>query len=275
MPKLKKDDYLKNYLYERPKTKKPRKVKIKNKKKGNKGFKFLSFVIGLAVVFLIANLFAGFVDFNKEVLGQKYFEADNLYAIELANYSNSADAYNFAEDVKQQLGAGYVVNDNETFRVLVSAYNTRANADTVLNNLKENGVTANIYEIKLPSTYLNLELSEEQEASLKNIFDMFKSGYEKLYDLSIELDKSQKTVTQISEEIDTFYNNSSDEIELFNTLFDKNASEIIYTKIYVNNFKDYLKELKEFDNSSTLFSSKIKETYFKLINCYINLAKEL
>ena len=272
MPKNKKDGYLKDYVY----NKKVVKTKIKHKKP--KFFVFVSVLVSFFIIVFFANIFSslitpGTINLNR---GERYFLAKNIYAVELTSFDNIAEANTASEEYKQQLAAGYVVNDGGVFRVFASAYKTRANAESVVNNLKESDVDATIYVLEMPSLYLNLELERQQKEALKDCFDMFYNTYSKIYDISVKLDKSEITLDQCAVEVLNTKNECEVIIDNFNSkVAVPKTSEIIYTKIYLNTFLDSLSDLVEASQASTTYSGEVKNTYFQIIYGYINLLTEL
>ena len=142
MPKNKKQRYLQDYIYD---NKKVTKLKINRKKP-----KFFTLFTAFASFFIIvffANIFSslitpGSINLNR---GERYFLGKELYAVELVSFDNVAEANEASETYKRQLAAGYVVNDKGTYRVLASAYKTRTNAESVVSNLKQSSIDANIF----------------------------------------------------------------------------------------------------------------------------------
>lgn len=274
MPKKRKEqNYLSDYIYTRNK-----KVKRQKNKKTSKLFMFTFMVTTILLVMLVANIFSGFItisDLNLN-MGDKYFTGKDLYAVELSNFDNSADAFVASEEVLSQLGAGYVVNDNGIYRVLASAYLAKSNAESVLSNLNENGVTASLYKVVMPSTFMELELADAQKTALENCFNMFNTAYTELYELSIGLDKGLKTLEQCQMGVISLKSDCTDLVETFNqNILVPNTSEVIYSKIYFNMLLDDLQELADTSIESSVYSSVLKRTYFKIVYCYINLSKEI
>jgi hypothetical protein len=273
MPKNKKQAYLKDYVYSK---------KIKTNKrtslKSAKFFVLLSVLLSFFIIVFFANIFSslitpGTINLNR---GERYFLGQKLYCVELANFDNIAKATEARNEYKQQLAAGYVVNDNGTFRVLAAAYKTRTNAESVVENLKQSEVAANIFLVDVPTLYLDLELENEQKLALKDCLNLFYNAYLKIYDLSMKLDKSEITLDQAKLELLALKTESEQVINNFNSKIEvPKTSEIIYTKIYMNTYLDRLNEIIAASQASSTYSADVKETYFKLIFDYISLKTEL
>jgi len=271
MPKNKPVNYLKEFAYEKNNKKQKNKLP-------NKIFLTSIIIVGLAILVFFANLFSGIVTPGRINLnrGDKYSLEHNLYSVELGNTNNIGEANEMSVNFKEQLAAGYVVNDKGNYRILASMYKNKSNAENVVQNLKNSGVDANIYEIKIPAIYLDLQLENSEKENLKNAFKFWYETYEALYNLSISLDKSEITKEQCSIEMMNLKNNLQNKVNAFNeSLKAAKLTQVIYTKIYANMLLEKMNDLLEQDNLSTLYSSKIKETYFKIIYDYISLKTEL
>jgi len=269
--KNQKPKYLQEYLYEKPG--KQRKIK-----KPHKFFTILLSVGIFATLVVLACFFSDFITpgvINLEK-GDRYFLGQTLYAVKLSEADNIASAKEMSEDYQQRLAAGYIVNDDGIFCILASLYKTKSNAESVVNSLKESQIEASIYEVTLPSLYMDLELSEEQKTALKNCFSMFYNTYGTLYELSISLDKGEKTCEQCQIELLNLISSCEQTVDDLNLkIQNANSSQMIYTKVYLNLFLDTLKELSQTSTASTTYPSKIKETYFDVIYQYIQLKTEL
>ena len=273
MPKIKKENYLKDYVYSKKTS-----AKKRTSLKPAKFFVLFSILLSFFIIVFFANIFSsiitpGTINLNR---GERYFLGQKLYCIELASFDNIAEAEEASEQYKQQLAAGYVVNDKGTYRVLASAYKTRTNAESVVENLKQNEINANIFLIDVPTLYLDLELETDQKLALKDCLNLFYNTYLKIYDISMRLDKSEITLDQAKIELLALKTESEQIINNFNSKIEiPKTSEIIYTKIYMNTYIDRLNDLIEENQASTTYSGEVKEAYFKVIFDYINLKTEL
>ena len=273
MPKNKKAGYIEDYIYKKEvNTKKRKRVKLL------KFFVLRSVLLSFFIIVFFANIFSslitpGTINLNR---GERYFLGQKLYSVELASFDNIAEATEASENYKQQLAAGYVVNDKGIYRVLASAYKTRTNAESVIENLKQNEIDASIFVIDMPTLYLDLELTNEEKLALKECFELFYDSYLKIYELSMKLDKSQITLDQAKVELLALKSDSEQIINNFNEKIEiPKTSEIIYTKIYMNTYLDHIDNLIAASQASSIYSGQVKETYFKVIFDYISLKTEL
>lgn len=275
MPKNKSKGYLAEYAYIKTGSSKN---KTSVKKMPHKLFLISIILFSLFILVFFANIFSsiitpGRINLNR---GERYSPERYVYVVELANFTDLGQANEASVGFKQQLAAGYIVNDKGIYRVLASLYQTKSNAESVVQNLKESEVNANIFNIKLPAIYFDLNLTNEQKESFKTALKLFYDAYVDVYNLSIALDKSEKTVSQIQIELmnlKTVYENKV--YEFYEKLKDIKNTEVIYTKIYLNMLLDRLTELTQIETMSSLYSSKIKEGYFRIIYDYLGLLTEL
>jgi len=247
MPKNKQKGYLSEYAY--IKTNKKNKTSVK--KLPHKLFLISITLIALFILVFFANIFAGLITPGRINLnrGDRYLQERNVYAVELANFDNIGQANEASLTYKQQLAAGYVINDKGTYRVLASLYQSR---------------------------YMDLNLAAEQKESLKKSLELWYDTYVNIYNISLALDKSEKTIAQC--EIELLNLKTACEIKI-NDFYEKVSepknTQVIYTKIYLNMLQDRLSELIGTDTTSTLYSSKLKEGYFRIIYDYLGLLTEL
>lgn len=274
MPKNKKTGYLAEYAYVRP----SRKGARVSKKLPHRLFFMAITLTAIAILVFFANIFSGIITPGRIHLnrGDKYANEHYLYAVELANFTDVGQANEISKTYKQQLAAGYVLNDSGTYRVLASMYQTKVSADSVLKNLKESNIEASIYEIKLSPLYMTLNLEKAQKDALKQVLNMWYNTYVNLYNLSIALDKAEKTIDQTKIEVLNLKTSVENEVINFNTKITlPRTTPIIYTKIYLNMLTEKLNALANEDTSSSLYSSALKETYFQIISDYLSLKTEL
>jgi hypothetical protein len=274
MPKIKPKGYLSEYTYK----KSAKKNRTKVKKLPHKLFFGAIIFVTLFILVFFANIFSNIITPGRIQLnrGEKIAKEHYIYAVELNNFDNIQQANDTSEGYKEQLAAGYVLNDNGTYRILASMYQTRSNAESVVENLKENDINGAIIPIKLPALYLNLTLNKEEVDKVKQIMKTWYDAYVALYDLSVKLDKGEITVEQSQVELEQLKSNFETIINEFYNKFEVvKDSELIYIKIYLNMFLDKLSELTTLDTTSSTYSSNIKLGYFLIVTDYLNLLTEL
>lgn len=130
-------DYLKDYKFTKAKVQKRRKNKPKNK-----WFIVFMSVCFIAILIFFAGIFSsvitpGMIPLNR---GERYFLEQNLYAVELTSCDNRVKAQELSDTYKNQLAAGYIVNEAGTYHILASCYKAKSSAESVVLNLKESNI---------------------------------------------------------------------------------------------------------------------------------------
>lgn len=114
------------------------------------------------------------------------------YGVEMISFSDYNSARVFAQQLRQQGGAGYVVED-EVYRVIAELYDTEEEALSVLKKLPAASGEAKIYKIEIPIiNYANFPSSTRN--LVKNIMPYAQKTHSTLFAVSVAL--SQKEIDE-------------------------------------------------------------------------------
>lgn len=118
--------------------------------------------------------------------------AATWYALQLGVFEQESAAKSLAESYQGRGAAGYI-DDGEHYRVLAAAYETRADAQAVQQQLHDvHGVDAYIGEISRPAVTIRLTGQAAQLTALRDAYDLMDQAAAQLSALSRGLDGQEK-----------------------------------------------------------------------------------
>jgi len=251
------------------------KSKMNKKSFFTKVFTICFCVISFALVVSMADIFSslitvgGFSFVNENISANEY----SVYAICTSNHPTKLLAEEFAEDIKKQGGAGCVYMNEQSYYIIASIYETESDAQKVKNNLIESKPNVSIQKLVIPKITISSNLTTQEKNTVMNCISIFKTSYQKLYDISVSLDTNVETevgarllVNELNSELGTIYNN-------FNTLFSDNLStDLLRIKLAIEELKNHLQTLIDASGTVT-YSAYVKECYCKIIMSYKSLAE--
>lgn len=195
-------------------------------------------------------------------------DSQNLYAISMASSTSENDLTAQKENLQSQNGAGYIYEKNEKFYLLASIYENYNDAELVKNNLKTNGIEAEILTITLDTIQIDGNFTADEKNMLSNSIKSSVETFKNLYDVAISLDTSVFDKTKAKIECNTIYSNNVSIKANFDTYFkdtkDDNLKKLQSTLTKTN---DYLSNLisENYDTQTQTFSSLIKQTYCQIL----------
>ena len=119
-----------------------------------------------------------------------------LYALQLGAFTQESAARQLAQTYISRGAAGYVYNDDGTWRVLAAAYPTRAEAQTVQTRLSGQQISTYIHPLRQEAVTLRAGGTAGQTAALGEALEYLSSLGDKLFSLSQALDTGGLTGEQ-------------------------------------------------------------------------------
>lgn len=251
--------------------------KNQKRKRVKSSFSVFFFVLALVlVVGFFSYAFANYLTIGKIVNINTNFisSGKTFYAISLETENSLQSANEKAQEYKLKGAAGYVYKVGTLeYKILSSCYTNKKDAQTVVENLKENEITAEIIELEFLPVNLKINLNLKSSETLKKGLDLFYSNYLSLYELSNKLDANKLDELSVKKEINNMITDNESVINDITKVFStSNNIAVLYSKIYLNQINKVLNKLLTTEN---LFSSEIKSSYFEIIFQYINLQDEI
>ena len=233
---------------------------------------FLFFVLLVVIMF---GCFYAFSVVNITTLfglnQYQIFEQKQYYAVVVAQGDTYFDVANIDKQIKQQGGAGYVLNLDGSCYVIANIYASSDDAQKVCDNLTESFATS-ILNIKLSNLVLSAEYTTEQITALKNSLDLVNQSQQKLYEVRISLDKGEILDAEAKQKLQIFNETCQYQKQNLSKVFLDNCDNI------VTNVKIFQSELISCLNSIMLSDSlsiDIKYTMASIINSFLTMQKNI
>jgi len=249
----------------------------KKKKRKAKFLSILFVIISILIVIFFSFSFSNFLIVSKivNINSNFIYEDKTLYAVSLYSNVKTNELSGKVDEIQKQGGAGFIFEENDKFFILSSIYDNKKDALKVQNNLKNSGIESEILEIILPKIDFKISLTSYSINKLNNALELFFNSYKNLYNLSVSYDSKEMDIVEIKSNINNLIATNNQVINEYINNFNKASNVyILYVKIYLNQLIDILKDLNLKDESSN-FSSEIKYSYCKVIDCYLNLFNEM
>ncbi len=233
-------------------------------------FGIITICVSLALIFVLADLFSSVLTLGDfaflNATGSKS-SSYKIYAISLNKTLSKESADNFALEIKQKGGAGFVFKKEEQYYILASAYENENDAIKVRDKLGDDKIDSEIVEIDIGEIKIDMNFSSAEKITMTNSINLFKEIFKKLYNISIELDTSIKSLTEckllVNEE-----RNYIDEIKksFDNSFNNKLNNEIIKIRTKIIELEAMTEKLiSEASEQSSIFSSQLKYAYIQAI----------
>ncbi|MBQ0017534.1 MAG: hypothetical protein KBT30_02760 [Clostridiales bacterium] len=228
----------------------------------------LIFAIVIGAIFVSGKI-KSFVGINDKVI----FENKEIYLISVGEFQDYNTAYILSENIKKQGGAGYIYKNNNIFNVLTSAYENKNDALSVIENLSNENIDAEIIALKLQAINSSDEIKKDELVCFKNSVNAFYETYLKLYELSVGYD--QKALTKLSsfDEIDRIKGSLQSTLSEFSENYVNSGNAVyVYLKVYLSNLIENLEDLKTKESN---FGGEIKNCYIECLMTYKEFRQEI
>lgn len=215
-----------------------KKSKLNFRKKRKFLFPFLFCAFFIAICAMVSNVVAGVVAVstgdksNPLNLGRQSF-----YCVSAGSYSSIELASEVSAKMKLLGGAGYVYNHNGEYAVLLYAYDSRENALSVCEKIKDQNFDhATILTLDCTAKNYTYKLSVEDSKTFSTCVNAFNNTYKSLYNISNNYDNKLATI-------------SACRLELVNLQkeFERNYSKFIATFSHMDNDADIVSLIKKLD----------------------------
>lgn len=236
---------------------------------------FKVFLLFILIVIIVVGCFSVFsvVNFTNLFGLNKYqiFEQKQYYAVVVAEGQDYFAVSGIDKQIKEQGGAGYVLNLNNTCYVIANIYSTSNDAQKVCDNLV-NTFNATILTVNLSNLVLSAEYTTEQITTLKNTLNMVNLSHKTLYDICLKIDKGEILDAEAKQKLQVFNETCQYQKQNLSKVFADNCDNI------VTNVKIFASELISSINVLMLSNSlsvDIKYTIASIINSFLSLQNKV
>ena len=162
-------------------------------KKFSKSLKFVGFVLICALA--LGLITYGIVALVKIFSGNKIGGNEIFCVYIMLDATDNQSAENETSELKARGGAGVAIRIDNGFGAVLAVYTSNNDAETVVQQLKEQNFNAKIFSINTPTIRLD-NLDTEQKEIAQNINEKYFETIESLYDISTKLDTNILTESQ-------------------------------------------------------------------------------
>lgn len=184
------------------------------------------------------------------------------YALNVESFISEDLAVLKSSEIKKLGGAGYILNQDNTYSVLAFVYSSKEDAEKVAQ--KMTSYSPKIIELNCKSINFNTEFEANQEVVLQNALNSFDALYKQIFSFSNSYDQKEMNINAVREkliEMQTKFNNM---YSVFKDVFflsaDSNIKKVDLSlqdvQAVLNNLVDPIIDVENFN--STLKTSAIK-----------------
>ena len=254
-------------------------ISKQKKKKGGRFFFFLLSILCVGLCVVVAQFFAsvittGSIGFSFSTSSQTKFK---LYAVTVGTFTSKTQAEESAISYRAKNAGGYVYELDNKFYVVASIYESKNDAESVVNNLSSPSFSPEIIELQYETASFAKISSNNLKKTFSEFLENYKNLYLKLYDISVSLDTSVYTITKSRIEIDALKEDFNKKLEkLTNGSSSDDGIYYLTIKNYSEKIVSLLSELVEYNETDNYpFSAKIKNVYIKILDVFNDLNSDL
>lgn len=201
--------------------------------------------------------------------------ANAYFALQMGIFNDEQNAWDAAEQLRQQGGAGYILQDGEQFRVLMSAYHTQDEARTVKDRLQGEGIETSIYEFSSEATSFNVKGEETYVVIIEEVFGFLPTFIEEVYDLSIELDQGQLELEGATTKLNALITTFDEKNKQLSNIASSSDNEIVKSLSgAINDIKQLLDTAAKAATVEEM-STQLKYIQINLIDQYLEVTQEI
>lgn len=202
--------------------------------------------------------------------------ATTMYAVQFGAYSTQNNARRAAVQLNNLGAAGYVLKENNLWRVLGALYTSEENATTVRDRIRSNdGLDVCIYTFYISPVNLNVTATDEQLVALGECFMVWNQTIEELYamqfdiDKKLSLDECREKLLDISDKLAASANSLQEKLGETIPLEISDLLDLMLSSA------DVLDELSQNFNDKSLLSPRLKYVLIDLLVSFDKYAIEL
>ena len=229
-------------------------------------------ICGLLLAISVCNLFSyAFFSGGISFVSGKGRNANNFYAVEVANFDTYDEASQFASQLQTKGGAGYITY-NKKYKVLSSLYLTYNDAKSVADNIKDEYSGACVYEIAFPDISVPDDISAEQQKAITTSFAVTKSAIATMTNIYLGIDKGEIKDSTASTMLYTLYDDCASQADSIRTAFHSlDTATYLKHKMYLTDFASNIAEISNLDLQGMELSQIIKYQQIKCAFLYITM----
>ena len=205
----------------------------------------IAIIIAVVIIFIMIFYYA---QFPRELsINEKIY-----YAVEVFSSSSIESAELYASGIKGANGAGTIVFDKK-YRVIAAIYHKQKDAESVINKLKTNHITASLYIWQFPFVSLSLNINYATMNILKQATEKSLKLLDDMLNMALSFDKKEVDKNSIISAIEEKTIETENIAKLLSPIRHNTA------KIMANSYNDIYDSLTNL--SLDINSGTLKNTY--------------
>ena len=197
-----------------------------------------------------------------------------VYALQAGAYDSAENAENFAAQLRQKGGAGYVYAEDGLHRVYIAAYMDRADAENVKNRLEnEQQMQTGIAVVTVPQVQMTLEADTRTAAELQQIASDAGTYLSELMTMALQFDKGEETLQTAKAQLDTMGQRVQTMEDMLREM-GTDTTPAAQLAQYYNTVKEVLQQIAAAQEQAA-FSADIKYGYLDTAFAYKRLAESI
>ncbi len=190
------------------------------------------------------------------------FEENPSYFLQIGVFEDRNNAATLADEMKIKGCAGYIYNDSEKYRVFISGYSNKNDAENVQQRiLTDYEMDTKIYELSNTSTKVSVETEENVLAAIEEASQDMLLYLKNAISISQKFDKQELEKEDVLKEIENLYNLASAKKNTFYEYSQRTDNSLIAA---VYKYYDSICTIFAFsdsDKSDTELSADVKSAY--------------
>ncbi len=198
-----------------------------------------------------------------------------LYTLQMGIYASHDNACAQADILKAQGAAGYILTDDDKFRVLSAGYEAADDARKVKERLMSDGTDCALFTLSCESSAFKISTDKENADSLINAFAAFKAAQNSLSNAILAFDSNAQSISEGQIECNKILEAFKSDMDIIS------KSEDIPSQLdgMMNCYDEYCSQLSalsssDYDNRST-FAAAMKYSQLLMADAYIEFSSEL
>ncbi len=200
---------------------------FKRKYKTRKGITFTALII-------LTILLVGLAVFLIQTSEKKV----EFYFIQAGVYLNYREALSLAQELQAKQGAGYVYYDG-SYHILISFYPEKADAESVLNNLKVDYPNASVLTLSETAFKKNSSFTADENDAIYDLITNNNTFIRQTYNQLLLLDKSEISASVLQSNLRKISDDFEKNYENFKKNLKNNANFTLFNKILYEILESY------------------------------------
>ena len=200
--------------------------------------------------------------------------AMDVYMLQMGVYSSAENAAEQSAALKKRGAAGFVYDDNGSYRAIAAAYSDKASAESVQSRLENEGYECTVFHAECSGAELLITAETEMLAGIRAAFEFAGNLSDELDKASIEYDEKQQDIMQAQ----TTLRDLALRVKAAGDGVYESARSnelLMYVYSYLSDMERKISSLCNYEYDSVGFSSALKELRIVSSLRYAELLKQI